>query len=219
MTVKILYDNQAVEGFRSGWGLSILINDTILFDTGAKARRLLTNMRNFGISFERIQYVVLSHADWDHVGGIAVLKHVGAVDVFVPSSFSKAIRRKIEKVNKNARIIDVLETIETNKDFMVTSELEGSGKREISAVIRVPKGLVLLVGCSHPGLDRIVAEVSRLGKIHAVIGGFHGFTNLETLASIPLIIPTHCTKRKNEIRNRYPDRTRFVAAGEELNIE
>ena len=78
---------------------------------------------------------------------------------------------------------------------------------------------MLLVGCSHPGLDAIMENASRYGDIHAVVGGFHGFSNLEALSRVAVIVPTHCTQHKEEIRTRYPEKTRSVAAGSEIRFD
>lgn len=59
--------------------------------------------------------------------------------------------------------------------------IDGDGQRpdafddEVSLVIRSCKGLVLLVGCSHPGIMNIVSTVRRRfsESIYAVIGGTH----------------------------------------------
>jgi len=36
MELKILYDNEAEEGFKSGWGFSCLVGDETLFDVGRR---------------------------------------------------------------------------------------------------------------------------------------------------------------------------------------
>jgi 7,8-dihydropterin-6-yl-methyl-4-(beta-D-ribofuranosyl)aminobenzene 5'-phosphate synthase len=39
---------------------------------------------------------------------------------------------------------------------------------------RTPEGLVLIVGCSHPGIENIVKEADGLdNRIYSVFGGFH----------------------------------------------
>lgn len=46
---------------------------------------------------------------------------------------------------------------------------------EVTMVVDTPKGLVILLGCSHPGVQNIINKVHRLipKKIYAVIGGTH----------------------------------------------
>jgi 7,8-dihydropterin-6-yl-methyl-4-(beta-D-ribofuranosyl)aminobenzene 5'-phosphate synthase len=68
------------------------------------------------------------------------------------------------------------------------------------------KGLVVLVGCSHPGIVNTVKHVQKITgnqKVHAVMGGFHlvGLkpeiiqkTVLDIKTTAPeYIVPTHCT--------------------------
>lgn len=59
--------------------------------------------------------------------------------------------------------------------FSLQSDAPGSRElNEISLAIRTPKGLVLVVGCSHPGIERIVAAGSKVDpKIYSIFGGFH----------------------------------------------
>jgi 7,8-dihydropterin-6-yl-methyl-4-(beta-D-ribofuranosyl)aminobenzene 5'-phosphate synthase len=46
--------------------------------------------------------------------------------------------------------------------------------RELSLVIQTPKGLILVVGCSHPGIERIVeAATARNKPVYAIVGGLH----------------------------------------------
>jgi len=46
--------------------------------------------------------------------------------------------------------------------------------RELSLAIQTPKGLILVVGCSHPGIERIVEAATVLDKhVYAIVGGLH----------------------------------------------
>jgi len=46
--------------------------------------------------------------------------------------------------------------------------------RELTLVLDTPSGAVVVAGCSHPGIERIVAAASALGRpVHMVFGGFH----------------------------------------------
>lgn len=47
--------------------------------------------------------------------------------------------------------------------FVVTTRSETAGTREmneLSLAIRSPKGLAMIVGCSHPGIQNILARTS-----------------------------------------------------------
>jgi len=51
MKVEILFDKDAMtRNLRIGWGVSFLIDERILFDTGESSRWLLENMRNLKVN-------------------------------------------------------------------------------------------------------------------------------------------------------------------------
>ncbi len=76
---------------------------------------------------------------------------------------------------------------------------------EISLVIDTPEGQVVVVGCSHPGIERIVASVARTNeRIAMIAGGLHWVSTLpgevQRLAvalhdrwNVQSIAPGHCT--------------------------
>ena len=59
--------------------------------------------------------------------------------------------------------------------FSTQSDVTGTQEmNEISMAIKTPKGIVVFVGCSHPGIEKILAAASKIdSQIHAVFGGFH----------------------------------------------
>jgi 7,8-dihydropterin-6-yl-methyl-4-(beta-D-ribofuranosyl)aminobenzene 5'-phosphate synthase len=59
--------------------------------------------------------------------------------------------------------------------FSVQSETPGTREMsEVSMGIKTPKGLVLMVGCSHPGIEKILEATSKIDpRIYTVFGGFH----------------------------------------------
>jgi 7,8-dihydropterin-6-yl-methyl-4-(beta-D-ribofuranosyl)aminobenzene 5'-phosphate synthase len=77
--------------------------------------------------------------------------------------------------------------------------------RELSLVLRTPKGLVVLVGCSHPGIETILDATRPYGAhVHEIFGGLHLVATpdaeIERIAralhdawQLDLIAPGHCT--------------------------
>jgi 7,8-dihydropterin-6-yl-methyl-4-(beta-D-ribofuranosyl)aminobenzene 5'-phosphate synthase len=57
----------------------------------------------------------------------------------------------------------------------LVSEAVGTKElRELSLVLDTPAGMVVVAGCSHPGIERIVAAAAGRGRpVHMVFGGFH----------------------------------------------
>ena len=218
MKLKILYDNKAREGFKEAWGFSCLIEseENILFDTGGDGDLLLYNIEKFNVNPADIDKIVISHDHWDHAGGISrVLNEIDDAEVFVLKSFSEKLKKEI---SERATLHEVTGKEKISEGVFTTGAL-GTEIPEQSLFIETENGFVVLTGCSHPGVDNILNFIKKYGNVYRVIGGFHGFSNLEALSTIPLIMPTHCTKKKNEIQNLYPDKTRLIAAGMELNIE
>jgi len=77
---------------------------------------------------------------------------------------------------------------------------------------------LVITGCAHPGLEKIIEKAGQLGAIYGVVGGFHGFSKLERLQEIELIAPCHCTQHKQEIKQRYPAQFREIKAGSIIEI-
>ena len=85
-------------------------------------------------------------------------------------------------------------------------------------IIKTSKGLVVIAGCSHPGLENILEVARNLGKVYAVLGGFHGFNKFDVLKGISLILLCHCTQYKQEILNLYPKTSYSCGAGKIIVI-
>jgi 7,8-dihydropterin-6-yl-methyl-4-(beta-D-ribofuranosyl)aminobenzene 5'-phosphate synthase len=208
MKVTIIYDNEVKsENMKGGWGFSSLIETPnippILFDTGADSPTLLHNMKELGIDAKRIGIIVISHAHGDHTGGLRGILEVNKeAGIYVPASFWGTIPGK--------QVITVTEPIEICEDVFSTGELKGI---EQSLAIKTDKGILVMAGCSHPGVGEIMDAASRFGKVYGVIGGFHGFRDFSRLSGLSLIVPCHCTQYKSEILELFPQQCVRCGAG------
>lgn len=218
MKISITYDNEARFGFKSGWGFSSLIetgNKKILFDTGCEGPSLIYNMRKLGYKPEDIDIIVLSHEHWDHVGGLFdVLKENSDVKVFVLKSFSEGFKNRVRQI---AELVDVEKQREIMENVYTTGIIKNNPDEQ-SLILKTQKGIVVIVGCSHPGVDRILELAKNYGRIYGIIGGFHGFSRFDALAGIELIGACHCTQYKKEIKERFPDKFKELKAGDTLEI-
>jgi len=218
MKIAIVFNNEARAGFKSGWGFSCLIEEkgrNVLFDTGCKGPDLLFNIRKLGYDAKDIDSVVLSHQHWDHTGGLTdLLKVNNELTVFALSSFSEKIKSQIRK---KAKLIEV-EKEQKIIDNIYTTGLIKNNPDEQSLIVKTKKGIIVIVGCSHPGVDRILKIAEKHGRIHAIIGGFHGFSNLDALKDIEMIGACHCTQHMNEIKERFPEQFKEIKAGDIISL-
>lgn len=210
MKITIVYDNTAFrKDLQADWGFAALIevkntrrllggrregwSPKILFDTGTDGRILLSNMEKLGIDPSSIDEVFISHPHFDHTGGLSEFLKVNPKinRIYVPSSMGL----------KNEIILKEPKRIHNN--VFSTGELEGI---EQSMGVETEKGIVLIIGCSHPYMGYILDAAKQFGKIYAIIGGMHGFSEFELFKDLELICPTHCTQHKAELKRLYPEK-------------
>ena len=209
MKITVIYDNTVYKkDLQADWGFSALVEaentPRILFDTGGNGKILLSNMEKLRIEPNSIDEVFISHLHFDHTGGLSeFLKVNNKVKVYTPSSLgieNEIILKKSQKIHKNV---------------FSTGELDGI---EQSMGVKTKKGVVLIVGCSHPYMGHILDAASRFGKICAIIGGLHGFSEFELFKDLDLICPTHCTQHKAELKKLYPQKYIEGGAGQIIKI-
>ena len=86
--------------------------------------------------------------------------------------------------------------------------------------------MVIIVGCSHPGVDRLteaLLEVSGYERAYLVIGGFHypSRRTLDKLAKIAeFIAPAHCSgdEAKAYVWENYPEKFVGVKTGTIIEV-
>jgi len=209
--IRIVYDNEAKEGFRGQWGFACLVGKNTLFDTGGDLDTLLFNMMRFEVNLALIDTIVLSHSHGDHIGGIGIVDMLGDVRVFVPRSFSSRFKKKLSS-RPNVDLVEVSVTTTISDGIFTTGEL-GQFTKEQALVLETSRGSVVITGCSHPGLENILRFAAQFDEVYGVVGGFHGFNRLESLENISLVVPCHCTRRKRAILALYPETSKVCAAG------
>ncbi|MCK4730747.1 MAG: MBL fold metallo-hydrolase [Candidatus Aenigmarchaeota archaeon] len=211
MKITIIYDNETwKEGLKADWGFSCLIeiyNRKILFDTGANGSILLNNMKKLNIDPLEIEEVFISHSHWDHTGGLEDFLRINPTKVYVPLS--------CQEPHGATEVIKIKEPLEIHENIFSTGELRNI---EQSLAVKTEKGLIVIAGCSHPGVKNILKAASEFGNPVGLIGGLHGFRDFDLVRDLKLICPTHCTQFKSEIKSRYPDKYIEGGAGKVIEI-
>jgi 7,8-dihydropterin-6-yl-methyl-4-(beta-D-ribofuranosyl)aminobenzene 5'-phosphate synthase len=205
--LTVLYDNRACrEDLTTGWGFSCLVEThglTLLFDTGWDGPALLHNMDCLGVDPARIAVVVISHGHWDHMGGLALFLAANPrVSVYVPRSLSPRLKGEIAA--RAHALMEVGDAAEIAPGVRTTGEL-GDTIREQALLLESPRGVVVLTGCAHPGIGRILAAAHEVGDVRGLVGGFHGFRQFELLRPLDVVAPCHCTQHIDRIAELYPD--------------
>lgn len=180
-------DNDDLEGEP---GVAYLIsadNKRILFDVGYNPANehpspLLGNMGKLGIETTDIDGIVISHKHVDHVGGIKAVRNntflisgedidLNGVKAFVPGKMSH-LTAEIEVTEKPKKIAMGIATIGTINRALW---LMGLTTEQALAVNVEGKGLVLIVGCGHQRIERIIKRTQEILDIpiYGVIGGLH----------------------------------------------
>lgn len=181
--------------YQIGHRLSYLIKTdsfTILMDMGNNPTEtdvtpLSLNMQALGVSWDQIDAVIFSHFHPDHVGGVEAWKAgkvslgIEAVDfegkpVYAPSDldFPDATPTLLPDPSVLNPGVATIGTIEYGETYPV-SLYTASGAEQVLAVNVDGQGIVLIVGCGHPTVERIVARAEALFEqpVIGIVGGLH----------------------------------------------
>jgi 7,8-dihydropterin-6-yl-methyl-4-(beta-D-ribofuranosyl)aminobenzene 5'-phosphate synthase len=218
------------------------LEKTLLFDTGGDGHLLLANMRAMGVDPRSIEAVFLSHAHRDHTGGLdALLELTPGVEVWLHSGFPRSLIERAERAGAQVRVVED-KPVRVLPGAYSTGALRAGGShtpgpgpsiQEQALVLAAPGGLVVLTGCSHPGvvsLARAALEaggcfprIAGSGRLLLVTGGFHlggsppeevrGISGRLRGMGVEYLGPSHCTGERAMGIFRQDWGDRFVEAG------
>ena len=215
LTITVVFDNNPFkDGLETAWGFACVITGAekmILFDAGKDGSMLLNNMRKLSVDPNSIDVVFLSHVHPDHTGGLTgFLEKNRDVTVCLPKYFSEEFKGKVKE--DGAEVIEVKHPLEICQNVYSTGQL-GRFRKEQSLIVRTDRGLVVIAGCAHPGIVKIVSTAKNLLKddVLLVLGGFHlewaRKGKVEKMISafkelgVRYVGPCHCTG--NEARDSF----------------
>ena len=219
--INILVDNNPNFDLKSPWGISIYVrtqNLSILFDAGPDSNALKENSKKLSIDLSNLDLAVISHEHGDHIRGLEYISEVNKnLTIFVPAHMSESCKNWIKSLG--FKVIEVKDTTLISEGIAIVGELYGPPYEQALAINVKKLGLIVLVGCSHPGVDKIVskAEKELSQNPYAVIGGFHlsgaSLNKIrevaEALIEIGLkrIYPIHCSGEgfRKFLEENYPE--------------
>ena len=239
MRIKMIYNNTGeCPGMENGWGLAAWIEtgtESILFDTGGDAGILMKNVRAASLDPETLSGVIISHDHWDHKNGLASILQSAhnKPRVYVVADVAKSYREDYPE----ATITGVDEAVQITGKLWSTGQIKGNYRLgslwEQSLIILQEKGMMILTGCSHPGITTIAEKAKKLFPSHPirlVAGGFHlkSTRSKEVLKisdylkelGVEQVAPSHCTGSKaiELFRSEWTDRFIAFDLGDTLEI-
>jgi 7,8-dihydropterin-6-yl-methyl-4-(beta-D-ribofuranosyl)aminobenzene 5'-phosphate synthase len=136
-------------------------------------------------------------------------------------------RANIELIDKTTEIAPGITLLALVSDAPGTKEL-----KELSLAVNTPEGVVLVVGCSHPGIEKIVEPATAINpKIRLIAGGFHlvvapdeviakAAATLKDTFKVESIAPGHCTGEPTfaALKQAYGDRYLYAGVGTSLAL-
>jgi len=219
--INILVDNNPNSDLKSPWGISIYIrtrNLSILFDAGPDSNALKENSKKLSIDLSNLDLAVISHEHGDHIRGLEYISEVNKnLTVFIPAHMSESCKNWIKSLG--FKVIEVKDTTLISEGIAIVGELYGPPYEQALAINVKNLGLIVLVGCSHPGVDKIVskAEKDLSQNPYALIGGFHlsgaSLNKIRDVAraliktGLKRIYPIHCSGEdfRRFLRENYPE--------------
>jgi 7,8-dihydropterin-6-yl-methyl-4-(beta-D-ribofuranosyl)aminobenzene 5'-phosphate synthase len=171
-------------------GVSYLIRTdekTILFDVGYNPNQmdpspLLRNMHSLGITPDDLDIVFISHNHPDHVGGMKFMRRKSfsltshqiplgnkAVYTPIPMTYPQLDPICVENPTVIAKGVTSIGAIPTQLFFL------GWTAEQALACHVDGKGIVLIIGCGHQTLPKIIERTEALfsERIYGIVGGLH----------------------------------------------
>jgi 7,8-dihydropterin-6-yl-methyl-4-(beta-D-ribofuranosyl)aminobenzene 5'-phosphate synthase len=144
-------------------------------------------MQALGITWEEIDAVMISHPHPDHMGGVKAWQNKTlSLSEFPADRSQMPIYVPIPMGSSGGTVVHSAEPMLISKDMATTGVLsfpevfpvnlfDPKGHEQGLVINVADKGLVMVTGCGHPTLERLVARAEALygGEVVGVVGGLH----------------------------------------------
>ncbi len=218
--ITVLYDAFGhASAMQKDWGYAALVEyggKRILFDTGNNPDILAQNAKAKDIDLSKLDFVVMSHRHGDHMGGLVYLLKVNPkVTIYAPKEGFGVYGADLP-----------------SGFYRKDPSLPSEQRYYNGAAFSTPDGMVIVVGCSHPGIDKIVESAGAINpRIHFIVGGFHLVTasdpDIERIVTalhdrfkVDYVAPGHCTGEPafTALKKAFGDHYLYAGLGTTLTL-
>jgi 7,8-dihydropterin-6-yl-methyl-4-(beta-D-ribofuranosyl)aminobenzene 5'-phosphate synthase len=230
--ITVIYDNRVADKtLKEGFGFSCLVEwdrEKILFDTGGDKAAFLRNITKLGIKLDGITKIIFSHHHWDHTAGMTEILGTmkAGIPVYIPSIFSAKVENQIPKGLQVVKVEEFQKIAGSITSFVLEGRDWCWSIHEQFLVLDTEKGLVIITGCAHPGIVRIIETAKAHFKnknVHLVMGGFHlhhsfACTSAKVVTrfqqlQVEKVAPCHCAGDTNIAQFEAAYRKNFIRVG------
>ncbi|MEN8122054.1 MAG: MBL fold metallo-hydrolase [Bacteroidota bacterium] len=196
ISIMPLIDSESISNdLETENGVSYLISaddKQILLDLGFNRAKkhpspLLHNMKILDKSFNDIDYIVFSHAHLDHLGGMNEQKtktfsisqakvETPKIPVYAPVKIQASeFNPQLDEINIPEKPNVIMPGVYTIGNIPRHLFIMGYIEEQALALRLEGKGIVLIVGCGHQTIQKIIERTKQLfdDNIYAVFGGLH----------------------------------------------
>jgi len=187
LELTVLLESKAEPGFLCDCGVSYILKTnkgSLLFDLafGKERQGIIPNAKKLGFNLDQVDGIIVSHNHWDHMGG---MKNVKKNKVTIPIELGDPSGKPCwfavpsEGENLDCRFVETPQILNAGIASIgpLSRAMFFQGYCDEQAVICNVrnKGLVIITGCGHPTIERILKMVSLISDepVYAIIGGLH----------------------------------------------
>ena len=236
LEIRVIYDNTSARSdVRADWGFAAVVTfreRRVLFDSGTKPELFMTNLEKMEVDPSSIRQAVISHQHPDHRNGIYKLFPLQpAMRIHFLKAFYEQAYEEATAVGMTPN--RVTGPFEVEPGVYSTGMIAGDPPEQ-SLAVETSKGIVLLVGCGHPGVVNIVETVEKqrgADSIRLLLGGFHmlrqngdeidsQIAKLKQL-NVRRVMPAHCSGdlAKRLFQEAYGENFETLGAGKVLRFD